>query len=1159
MKNYLTLILIFSLAAARAQPEYFMTDTLVTDCEGFLFDSELGDVPGTYDHNENYTFTVCPEEADMILVNFSEFCTEFLFDSLRIFDGPDTLSVLLGGPYLGEENPPDLTATSGCLTFNFITDPSVTCTGFTAFWTTDIEIPEPAVIAPIPDLDCESNQLTLEFDRNIHCDSLYPAAFGISGPQFPTITNVTPVCVGDSASVVTLTLAPPLDFAGAYNVFFTQIIPACENLYVLESIGSFSVVNCPLNVLLELDGEVACAGDSTLLTTLVSGGDLNYTYAWSPVFSDTSFAEIIVFGPTVYYVTVTDGTGATATDSIALTPAPLPAFGIPDTTLCQSDTAFLLTAFPGGGEWFGGGIVDEETGLYDPGEAQYDRDTVYYVAPNGCENALFIDFIPLDEGSDDAACFGADTFFVSGGLPLGGVWSGENITPDGIFTPPDSTSSFPVTYTHPNGCAGTKFVNIDSLVLPQIDSLCQSDGAFLIAATPFGGVWSGPGIVDADTGEFDPEEAAQGENLLLYEVEGCTDSMTIRVKEIDALNNFSACPDQAPFVVPGNWYPAGGTWSGQGIIDAQTGLFDPALVPEVRDTLTYAVNGCTDSRIAFVLFTEIQIEEDTLYFCPEDAPVPLSVDRPEVIPAKGFWTGNGVQQLGDEEFIFDPAAAGEGTHQLFYEINTCVDEITVVVHPTPQIEPATYCQVEGAVLLDATPTGGTWAGTGIINPLTGVFDPAAAGAGVFSMTNTSAAGCVGTGQITVDPFNEAQINAAETFYCFQNVNLNLGLNPGGGVLTVDTEIVTDFNPADFGAGDYTLTYTVGEGVCADSETFNTTVGEELTISVPFQQDSLCFGESVNLTAQAAGGSTNGNFTYVWNQNLGFGQSHFIQPQNDAQYIVTASDGCSDEAQDTIDIFLAAPIFVEFETRPPVCFDEITSAEVFAGPGENYSYLWSTVPPTETSFIESYPTSYTVTVTDEDSGCTVTESVDLPGYDLLQANFGITPNVACLTTLDPVAQILDFSVGGTSGYWIFTDSTDLTVYRPGENIEVMLPDTGTYTFLLHLENAGGCISEHTETVCVEAAHTLFAPNAMTPNGDGINDEFGLVGTNIETINWQIFNRYGRLLFTANDLSARWNGKFKSRRVTNGVYVWKAIYTAAGESRVREDAGVIVVTK
>ena len=221
---------------------------------------------------------------------------------------------------------------------------------------------------------------------------------------------------------------------------------------------------------------------------------------------------------------------------------------------------------------------------------------------------------------------------------------------------------------------------------------------------------------------------------------------------------------------------------------------------------------------------------------------------------------------------------------MYYEKNTCTDSIPVVIYPTPDVVAASYCEVATAVQLEVNPPGGEWSGIGIINPLTGVFDPAIAGAGTFTITNTSNVGCVGMGQITVQAFNEASIDNGEDFYCFTSQIVDLGLSPAGGVLEIDGEISPNFTPALLGEGNYTLTYTIGTGECADTETFNTAIGAPLMLQVPFTEDSLCFGQGTTLTATASGGSSLGNFTYTWNQNLGFGQNHLLQPINDTQYL-----------------------------------------------------------------------------------------------------------------------------------------------------------------------------------------------------------------------------------------------------------------------------------
>lgn len=75
--------------------------------------------------------------------------------------------------------------------------------------------------------------------------------------------------------------------------------------------------------------------------------------------------------------------------------------------------------------------------------------------------------------------------------------------------------------------------------------------------------------------------------------------------------------------------------------------------------------------------------------------------------------------------------------------------------------------------------------------------------------------------------------------------------------------------------------------------------------------------------------------------------------------------------------------------------------------------------------------------------------------------------------------------------------------------------------------------------------VYAPNAFSPNGDGINDAFTLFGNEkIEAIeNLTIFDRWGGMVFYAegiapNDLSKGWTGEWRGKQANQGVYTWMA---------------------
>ena len=74
--GHIILLSLFSLVYVHtASGQYMMQDAYVTDCEGTLSDSEEGPEDGQYDHNEDFTFTICVEGATAITAIFDFFAT----------------------------------------------------------------------------------------------------------------------------------------------------------------------------------------------------------------------------------------------------------------------------------------------------------------------------------------------------------------------------------------------------------------------------------------------------------------------------------------------------------------------------------------------------------------------------------------------------------------------------------------------------------------------------------------------------------------------------------------------------------------------------------------------------------------------------------------------------------------------------------------------------------------------------------------------------------------------------------------------------------------------------------------------------------------------------------------------------------------------------
>ena len=68
-------------------------------------------------------------------------------------------------------------------------------------------------------------------------------------------------------------------------------------------------------------------------------------------------------------------------------------------------------------------------------------------------------------------------------------------------------------------------------------------------------------------------------------------------------------------------------------------------------------------------------------------------------------------------------------------------------------------------------------------------------------------------------------------------------------------------------------------------------------------------------------------------------------------------------------------------------------------------------------------------------------------------------------------------------------------------------------------------------------SLYVPNSFTPNGDGLNDTFGVYGESIKNYRMQVFNRWGQVIFESNNVTEQWDGTYNGRFVPQGAYIYK----------------------
>jgi gliding motility-associated-like protein len=1144
--------------AGFAQNTYYMSDMLVQECDGILFDSDAGNNPGEYAHNEDFTFTICPPNSASVTLSFSTFVTEACCDFIRFFNGPDTNSPLIA-THSGSTIPGPIVATSGCLTIHFKSDANVAAVGWQATWQTVLNPPTPAQINAIPNADCSVGSITITLTQPVPCNQVNAAAFSITGPSGAVVVNAVPSpCTGGMTSTIVLTLSPGFSNNGVHTVWFDySYTDICDSTWNFTINRNFNVVNCPINANILEGSSTICLGQCTNLLAQATGGNpAAYQYAWSHGLPPTAGPHIVC--PTVtttYSVTVSDGVSAPdqATQTIIVIPKPNAG---PDMTKCRLDPQSFMVGSPAGGYWTGPGIVDTNTGLFRPWVANAGvHQLIYHL--NGCTDTMIMTVLQIWAGNDQAACPGAAPFMVSFFTPGGGTWSGPNVTPAGVFNP-STIGNYTLTYTAPNGCTDQKVVRVNTITVQADDTTCVNNLTYQLIFSPIGGTWTGPGITGSNWywGVFNAQLAGVGTHQLIYTAQGCSDTVRITVQAIQAQADVIVCPANPQFTLSAT--PSGGYWTGPGIIDSN-GLFNPAWNSgnNFNGVAIYHFAGCTDTTVVWVRNTYVGLVSKT--FCIDDNPIWLDWTNVQRDPWNGVWTGPGVTDP-DLPGVFNPGVAGGGTHKLYYTANGCTDSILMIVSdPEPQPD-TVVCETSPTFNLTATPAGGVWGGWGIVNGVTGAFNPQLTGLGTFRVyytTYPNGVACTDSMNVIVDPLVTLSITGLDSVYCYGNQLEPITVSPVGGTLSGPGVVGSNFNPWLAGPGVHYIVYSYGSGNCAVFDSVRVRVRAPLSLTAVATPATMCFGEYSTINATSSGGLTT-NHVINWSHGLGFGSTKSVNPLATTSYTLTLSDNCSVDDTVVVTVVVHPEVTVTVQAGPLVCYGDSGTVQVIPPPGANYSYQWSTTPPQSGTSIIAPIGYYFVTVTDNNTGCWEEVLAEIQGYGVIDASFIPNPNNGCASFLDPVIDFIDMSTGGITGTWNFGDGNSAP-YSAGVNPQHTYADTGAYLVQLSIVDVGGCTADYELTVCIEPAATIFAPNGFTPNRDGLNDEFMVAGIGITEFTMRIYNRWGELLYETNDMSHGWDGTYNGELVENDVYTFLVLYKDLTSDVRKSLKGIVAVVR
>jgi gliding motility-associated-like protein len=183
---------------------------------------------------------------------------------------------------------------------------------------------------------------------------------------------------------------------------------------------------------------------------------------------------------------------------------------------------------------------------------------------------------------------------------------------------------------------------------------------------------------------------------------------------------------------------------------------------------------------------------------------------------------------------------------------------------------------------------------------------------------------------------------------------------------------------------------------------------------------------------------------------------------------------------------------------------------------------------------------TLTITDN-HGCRYSDTLNVPMrvFPSPQAKFKIAEQQLYLP--ETTVHILNQSDGASTFLWRFDHFGQSTENAP--TFDFPYNTEGRYEISLTAKNTFGCYSEAKHEVTITQDISLFMPNAFTPDGDGVNDSWGISGLGVDAFrfNIEIYDAWGVVVFASEDIQAQWFGESAStgENAHPGMYNYRVL--------------------
>ncbi len=305
-----------------------------------------------------------------------------------------------------------------------------------------------------------------------------------------------------------------------------------------------------------------------------------------------------------------------------------------------------------------------------------------------------------------------------------------------------------------------------------------------------------------------------------------------------------------------------------------------------------------------------------------------------------------------------------------------------------------------------------------------------------------------------------------------------------------------------------------------------------------EDTTLCSGQSAVLAL----GIDNQTNTVLWYPPTGLNSDTLINPIAtpliSTNYTVTATNTFSCTATSQIQVDVQESILPMPLVDAEICLGETATLSTNGG----LYYEWSSnvdpamINSASVTVSPESTTTYSVIISNDCFDSIQEATITVHELPIVNAGEDV------LINLGESTQLIG-STDATQYAWTpITNLNDATILNPTSD-----PETNT-TYTLTATSDQGCVNADDVYVEVNNIFDILVPTAFSPNGDGVNDFFGVVTKGMKSIEKvQVYNRWGELLYDGSGLDFRWDGNLNGVPQEIGVYVYHISGTALGEGK------------